>query len=224
MKSFFLSLFIIFGVESFAQTQETTISNFNPSGKIYNKHTGEKISDREFGEFIRNNPRVSFEFIINKYGEVEKYLLDMTTRTSVKSSGSNQVQPGEEFPEFVFNTVEGRELASKDLLGNWILVRFELTTNMVSKSSYLEFDQKISQSNNEVELEVISCFKDSKTAINNFFDSSLTNIHLVADAQNFNLKYDIIRWPTNVLIDPQGKVVKYFFRLDEIDLDSLNMN
>jgi len=224
MKSFNITLLltILICFEAFSQTtREISVSSFDPSGKIYNKHTGEKISDEEFAHYIKNNPRVSFENEVNKYGDIEKYFLDTTRRSSVRISVENQTKLGEELPEFVFKSIEQTKIISSDLKGQWVLLRFELLLKMVDSLSLVEFDKQITMASHKDDILMLICFIESKSEIVKKLNVDVSNIHIIPDARNFHTRYSIAQMPTTILLDPDGKVAKYYYADDKIDINTI---
>ncbi len=204
--------------DSTAVSTQKTKRTFDPSGKIYNKHTGKKISDQEFAKYIQNDPRVSFEEVVNEYGEVEKYLLDTTTRQGHRLTEANQPKTDNTFPKFVFESIDGETLSSTALLGKWVLLRFEVFLPMIHRPSIAALDQQISDAPNRDDIAAISCFLESKSELRKQLNLDLENIRVVADAQLFHSRYNITRMPTTILIDPEGKLVRYYYADDKIDL------
>lgn len=222
---FTLLLFVVITFESVSQTTvEKSVTTFDPSGRIYNKFTGKKISDDEFADFIKNNPRVSFENVVNKYGEVEKYLLDTTRRNSGRISKENQTKLSEELPEFVFKSIENKEIISSELEGKWVLLRFEIFLKMVDSLSIVEFDKQISKANDKEDILMIICFMESKSEIISKLNTDVSNIYVIPDAKNFHNRYSIAQMPTTILLDPDGRVVRYYYSGDKIDINTLTEN
>jgi hypothetical protein len=223
MKTLLLAplLFIVINFTTFSQTVETVKSNFDPSGRIFDKKTGEKISDEQFSEFIKNDPRVSLEPVVNKYGNVDKYLLDTSTRTIKKRESGNQTKPGEQLPEFVFKSIDEVIVNSSELNGKWILLKFEIFLKMVDSLSLVKLDEEIKSLDKQDDLVVISCFMEGKSEIVKKLNTNVSNIHIIPNARNFHIRYNIVRMPTIILLDPDGNVVRYYYSNHELDLSTI---
>jgi hypothetical protein len=221
------NLLMVISISVFSQVSmvKTNSFAFDPGGKIYNKHTGKKIGDEEFLRFIQVNPKVNFEYEINKYGRVEKYLLDTANRNSRIDYKMEEIGSEEVFPEFVFQTLGGAKLKSSELLGHWVILRFENFLKMDSLS-IKAFDQLMSRSQKKDNVYAISCFQEPKEEIIKRLEiSSNTNVHIVPESYFFFIRYKIAliptKLPTTIILDPKGKVFKYYYGLDKIDLNFL---
>lgn len=224
MRAIVISMIILFGWSHLAGQSVSHKVSFDPSGKIYNKHTGKKVSDEEFSKYITDNPRVSFEHEIDKYGEVARYLLDTTTREVAPRTEEDQTKPGEPLPEFVFTSMTGETVASEELKGQWIVLKFEIFLPMLDVAALKQLDTKIESMSNKEDFVMIDCFIETADEINSKIDGVLNNIFLVSDAMNFQLRYSIVRYPQIILIDPQGIVVGYYSKESEIDWSGLTVN
>jgi peroxiredoxin len=221
MKPFILLILLTISLNALSQTPKRFIKSFDPSGKLYNKHTGEKISDAAFNEYIKDNPRVTFDYEIDKFGEVSKYLLDTTSRTAARINSENKVAVGNKFPEFVFRSIDEKLIASAALKGQWVILKFELFLQMADTQSYEEFNQKLTDLGDQHEIVTIICLMESESQVREAVSTDLSNIHLIPDASNFHIRYGISSTPSLILINPEGKVVDYYRKWSEIDLKNL---
>lgn len=218
-------LFIILSTsETFSQVTRTTTSTSRISGKVYHKITNDKIRDKELNDIIQQHPGIVFEKVINKYGEIEKFLYDpdnILVGRQRDRSEDKQIKIGELFPEFVFRTTNKEVIASKDLTDTWVLIRFELFAGMRNKNQLLKLDNQIKDLESNQKLVPIICFPDSEKKIRDEIDHDKSIFKLVGDARNFHEKFNIVTLPTTILLDQNLRVFGYFFNGDKIDLKAL---
>ncbi len=191
---------------------------------VYNKKTGEKLNQREIQELIEANPGMVFEKEFDKYGEVNRLYFHpdsiITGRHSTRNP-ENMTKVGEVFPPFVFRTVDGRKIDSEKLLGEWIMVRFEVFARMTKKEPIADLSLQLDQMK-DTPVHAILVYADNfKNVRDEFQDGSNGKFSLVSDASNFQERYSITISPTTVIIDPEGRVFKYIGPNEKVDLTEL---
>ncbi len=234
MKIFIITIILtLLTIELYSQSPEViTITNKGSlNGKVYNKVTGEKLSDEELVEVLQKHPNIIFEKVINEYGEISNFYFDPNnikndtgSRTIIRRSAENQVKEGESFPDFIFKTIEKETIKSKNLKGTWILLRFELFARFTNKPLILDLSNQLKDLEEDYKIIPIICFADSEQNIKNELDIADLVFRLVADGSNFHEKYSIIKFPTTIIIDDQGRVYKYFFNNENIDFSGIWQN
>lgn len=220
---FSFSISLAFG--QVQQPRASTMNSENLTNKVFNKKTGKKLSEPELAELFTKYPTIVLENFYDKYGKLEKAYFDpdnILVGRQVTRNKDNQIKVGEVFPSFVLKTIEG-DLLDKDLLlGNWIFIRFELLGRFLNKEDVQVLNQEIERIKAKKDIIGIICFADSnKEALVNL-NNEFQFLKIVPDGQNFHKKYSITSFPTSVLIDPDGKVAKYYFQGDKLDLELLN--
>lgn len=225
MKTILFLLLFTFSHTIFAQI--TTSSSVKVSGNVYNKLTGQKLTEEEINYLIEDHPGIVFEREYNKYGLLEKLLFDpnniLTGKVMIRNE-ENQIKSGELFPEFVFKTIDGEKVESKKIQDSWVLLRFELLSKMVNQEEITSLEKQIVEFNLTNKLTAVILFADTKTNIKQNVKPIDSIFKLVADGRNFQEMYNIIKFPTTILIDKNGVVHGYYFRNEKIEFNKLKTN
>lgn len=219
-----LLFLLVFAFSHNITAQVTTSSTVRVTGNVYNKQTGQKLTEKETNNLIEQYPGIVFEHVYNKYGTLVKLLFDpnkIDTGRAMYRSEENQIKPGEPFSEFVFKTVDGERISSEKLHGSWILLRFELFTKMMNEEEIALREEQIDRFCLSDKMTAIICFADTKTNVIQAFKSKKMNSKLISDGRNFQERYNIIKFPTTILIGKDGVVYKYYFASDKIDFNEL---
>jgi hypothetical protein len=218
-------IFVLSFSNSFGQiTQVTTITiqKEDITNQVYNKKTEEKLSETELVELFKKHPSIVLEKIYDKFGNLEKAYFDpnnIVTGRLPRRSEEDLVKVGEIFPPFVFMTTDG-DIIDKDLLlGKWILIRFDLFGHLLNKEDLKLTNQEIKRFKQNRKIEGIIVLIDSNEEELQKLAEEFKSYKIIANGQNFHNKYSIFRFPTTVLIDPTGRVSKYFFSDEKIDLN-----
>lgn len=169
------------------------------------------------------NPEIRFEHVINKYGKIDRYYYNPNNILTEfpNRDKSQQIKEGQLFPEFVFKTIDNEIIDSEKQRGKWVLIRFELFTRFMNKGSIEKLNNQINKLEESKDLISIICLADNKQNIKNEMALIDSNFKLVDGGRNFHEKFNIVGFPTTLLLDKQGRVYKYFYNRDEIDLEAL---
>ena len=206
---------------SIAQTHSNTFRQQISGITKYNKATGEIIKDTDLPALIESNKIIVFEPVIDKYGEVESFLVDLTrTHRRLERDTCLRVSKGEEFPAFVCQTVDKKKIDSEELRGKYVLLQFQLSCVVpFFKLKIIDkFNKLVNELQQENEIHSIVLFESSKDEILENIDVSKYTPEFVADSRNFSVRYQIITYPSVVLIDPEGKLLGYY---DAFEIDKL---
>ena len=225
MKALLFLLLFTFTHNSLAQI--STTRKIKVSGNVYNKQTGQKLTEEETIDLLEKYPEIIFEHVYNKYGVVEKLLFDPNNIVTGKitfRNEENQIKPGELFPEYVFKTIDGEKITNKKLYGSWVLLRFELFAKMINQQKITSLEKQIIEFNLSNKLTAIIIFADTKNNIKQYLGSKGSIFKLVPDGINFQEMYSIIQFPTSILIDKNGVVYKYYTGNEKIDFSNLKKN
>ncbi len=217
-----LILFVL-GNHAFSQVAGKTYKQRISGQKIYNKDTGERISDEELQELIKINPNIMLEPCINKYGKVESFEVDpKRTSRALQRDVSMRSQKGEQFPPFVMKTIEDVVLDLEKLNGKNVLVQFQLsfTLPFFRESTLAEFSNLCSQLKSTTDIEAIVVTESSKQELLNSIEPEKYEVNIVPNGRNFSQKYLVVDFPTIVLIDSNGKLVGYYNQTETAMLKS----
>ncbi len=191
------------------------------NAKIYNKVTGERISEEQLMEIVRERGSTHLDKEYNKFGQATKaYYHPDSAHLRIRNRDIHkQIQPGKELPEFVFTLVDGEKLRSKKLRGKWVLLKFDLVVQFLDYPDYEALAAQVDALDEKYPLVAVTCLGDNEENIRNRIGDKYDPILWLGEGTGFQEKYFISRLPTTVLIDPQGKVVKYFRYHEKMDLE-----
>ena len=222
----FFAVLITFG-------QEKTVSRkFKTSriekidfSKIYNKKTGKKIKKKKYITLKKNNPNLQLERIIGVNGEIVKYLLDLSIiNNSPRNYRTKPIIKGELFPNFIAKTINKRIIELNSQKGKVVILRFELEANSFrfKKKEIKQLDNLINKIKRKKEkVKAIIFFASNELDIKQGFDLQNSNFEIIPNSYNFQEKFSIIRFPTTIIIDKNGKLIDYYNYMDEINLTHL---
>lgn len=215
----FITLIFITALYANAFSQFVSSNRLNTSkDKIYNKITGKQLSNEELIQIITKNPHVSFDREINKYGKIDYYVYDPNKKESNYDRDiSKRPKNGEEFPPFVMKSIDNKTIDSEKLIGKNILLQFQLDFNkpFFNYKALDDANALIKELQNAIELTSIVITRGSTEDIIKEIDTAAYQMAFVSDAQNFNLKYIIINFPSFILVDKNGHLVSYY-KSDEL--------
>lgn len=228
MKILFFSILLsLSSIGVYAQSTEivSTAINVSLSGKVFNKVSGEQLSDEEISELFKKYPNIILESSIDKYGRYTEYYFDPNDirfqKFTKARSEDAQVGLNKSLPEFVFKSIDDEVISSENLKGSWILLRFDLFSRFANVSEIMDLDKQIKQLNAEISIVPIIVLADSEQNIKNSFSQYNWTFKLVGNGRNFHEKYNIIQFPTTLILDDSGRVYRYYFMGDKIDIDAL---
>lgn len=220
-----LAISFIMGNAVYSQNQQnkktyiTTTTEVFDFSKVYNKATGEKIRDSDVKRMIQDNPKLNLDREYDAEGKVLRYLYDPNDQNrSSKVVVGTKISEGSEFPNFKLTTIDGKESELNKLQGKLVILRFELGASdfRFKKNEIAEFDKQINALKNKENVEAIIIFQCAEDEIRKGFDLKDSNFKLVADGFNFIIKYGIRHFPSTLLIDQNGKLIKdYIFSESE---------
>jgi hypothetical protein len=221
MKTIRIFLLIFFlGFIANAQEKKTmvrTTRSGDLEGKVFNKITGEVITNMQLMGLLKEKPGLKMESFYDKYGDLEKSLYDPNNPCKDYSKDPNKrPKIGESFPEFVFKTIDEEEFSSEDLKGNWVLIHFYPITRFINKERWKKLSLDLQKARESFEIVCFGVFAYDDDLIEPVGEFK-QEIRLVNNGNGFYSKYHIIEIPTTVLINPEGIIVKYFYESDPID-------
>jgi peroxiredoxin len=130
------------------------------------------------------------------------------------------IQPGEIAPDFVSSRPDGSELALSDLRGNYVLVSFWAGWSQLSREENRMLKQAISTFR-EYPFKILQVSLDEDK---NVWTSAIREDELEGEQVSDLLRWDspvaslyqVEKIPSNVLVDPSGKVVETDLLGDEL--------
>lgn len=227
-QKFILLIMLFLSIQMFPQKTISTqrevkrIDTEFSIDKLYNKKTGEKISNEEFLKLIRKNPNLPLERVYDNSGNVIKYLYDPENLNSTILKSSSNKTPGnhEKFPNLIFTSIDGETIKLEDLRGKMVILRMEMQADSFrfKKHEIEELDKAINQTKRKSEIEAIIIFRTSKQEVKRGFDLKDSNFKLIPNGANYQDKLNIRTFPSTIIIDKEGRLIKVFKSSKTIDL------
>ncbi len=224
-----LAISFIIGTAAYGQNQQIGKSytrsfvdkDFSPD-KVYNKATGAKVSERDYRKILEENPRLYLEREIDEEGNVIRYLYDPNKPTvSDKPNLMTNIPEKGSVPNFKLTAIDGKKIELANLQGKLVILRFEQGAGDLrfKKNEIADLDKKINSLKNKENVEAIILFECPEEEVRKGFDLKDSNFKLIADGRNFSFKYDVHFYPTTLLIDQNGKLIKVYFNSEDINLE-----
>lgn len=206
---------------SFSQTKELrayTSPSTELSGKLFNTQTGKFFSDEDIQKLKVDIPNFRYEPVYEVAGKVEKYLFDPNEpQKIVRRNPALQPKVGESFPEFVFQTVKGKELTSASLNGKWTLLYFKNSLSTLNQAQFEKLLSDLVEVSKEEKIEAIAIF-----AYDEPIETLLENrpIDGVKNGNGFFQRFHLTSMPTVFLINPEGQTTAKFEGIKPIEFRS----
>ena len=147
----------------------------------------------------------------DKYGEVDHFEFDPDQKGDRVSmiDTSLRVHPGEPFPPFAMRSEKKITWDSEDLKGKHIVIYFAGFTRapLFMEKQFKEFQEIIKNDTKSSETAVIVVSVENETVGNPVIEQS--GFVFIPDGGNFTKKYQVKSFPTIIVIDKNGKLVRY---------------
>lgn len=185
------------------------------SKNLYNKQTGALHTEEDIQKLRVEIPNFRYEPVYDVSGKIEKYLFDpQDPHKVIRRNPELQPKPGEKFPDFIFQTVNQKEVTNASLKGKWAILYFK---NSVQTLNTPQFDQLISDINqvsDRFDIEALAIF-----AYDEPIEPLLESRHLdgVKNGNGFFQRFHLIAMPTVFLINPEGIVEAKFEGIAPVD-------
>lgn len=200
-----------------------SIGEFDPD-IVYDKNTGEKISQNKVIKLLRENPNQPLEEVYDKAGRIERYLYDKNNHATVTVPDRNAMaKKGEVFPEFLFRTSTGRQIDSEELTGKITLLRFmgHAEDYTLKMEEIKELNEKIKSSPHKEKIEAFILFGNDIKSIEKIFTLKDSNFEIIPDADNFHKKFNVSRMPVTLVLEPDLTVEDWYTYSEDINLEKI---
>lgn len=191
---------------------------------LFNKYTGEKISDKDFEKMVEENPSIMLIPQINELGVIWSFNADPKNKSLIAFRDTSlRVKPTEEFLPFKMKTMDGERLDSDNLKGKNILIHCQLYLKppLFVEKSFNEISEIVKSKSESGDIIFIVLTESDKHDINDGFEKICENVKIVPDSRNFMIRYLINSYPSNILIDKNGDLVSYYesFEFEKLKKD-----
>lgn len=228
-----ITVIFLFALLSFSLAAQNTIkrkpfvahTQKMESVKILLKSTGKEMTEKEQQDaYIKHGSYINLEPVIDERGNIIHYIFDpeKPVHKGPKEIKEMNVSIGEKFPNFILTTTDNEVINLQELKGKTVLIRFELNTISLNVPSedISTIDKELKSLSSELtnNLEAIAIFGSSQEEIKKELKDSYTNFKLIPDGWNFFRKYSVYRFPTTIIIDKNGILVKQFSATEKLNL------
>ncbi|MCK9414126.1 MAG: TlpA family protein disulfide reductase [Prolixibacteraceae bacterium] len=196
-------------------------SNFiaiDDSSKIISK--GEFLKKLTSGDFIPL--KLISEDSISRY---KLFKLDQTSDADIRSTIKNTSyseylhfkMEGKNFPKFNFKDINGIEFNNENTKGKIVIVKCWFIACHACVAEFPELNELVLKYPNRNDILFISLALDSKEKLNQFLSQKKFNYAVVSDQEQFiNNELGIRSYPTHLIVDRSGKIIKVVSRAGEM--------
>ena len=221
-KNLFLTNLLIFACSYFAVAQDSTKNKFVPRKSI--KITKETVVKDSSGQILPyavwsalkntgeyyikpidiNNENTSFILYKLSEKDIQRNLISIDKMP--KPAESKFFKTGESFTKIKTNDMYGNKINTKNLKGKIIAVNYWYTTCLPCISEIPELNKIADKYKNDSNVVFISIAKDDKNTIEQFLKLHPFKYAIIDDGSFITSENNINSFPTNVVVDQNGKV------------------
>lgn len=145
-------------------------------------------------------------FILYKFSEKEKQRNLASIDKMPKPAESKFFKTGERFSKIQTNDIHGNKINTKNLRGKIIAVNYWYATCVPCISEIPELNKIADKYKNDSNVVFISIAKDDKNTIEQFLKLHPFKYAIIDDGSFITSENNISSFPTNVVVDQNGKV------------------
>ena len=145
-------------------------------------------------------------FILYKLSEKEKQRNLINIDKMPKPAESKFFKTGEPFSKIKTNDMHGNKINTKNLKGKIIAVNYWYATCVPCTSEIPELNKIVEKYKNDSNVVFISIAKDDRNTIENFLKLHPFKYAIIDDGSFITSENNINSYPTNVVVDQNGKV------------------
>lgn len=148
-----------------------------------------------------NDPNTAFFIIRLSDEEYEKRIASLP-----KPRESSNFQTGAKFSYFKTSDIDGNKLSSKNLKGKILVLNYWFINCPPCRMEIPELNKLTEQYKNDSSVVFVAVALDEKYDLKKFLKTSPFKYTIVDDGRNVAREYNINSYPTNVIIDQEGKI------------------
>lgn len=115
-------------------------------------------------------------------------------------------------PDFELLNLSGKQYTKQSLLGKVTVLNFWFTTSPACTTDILDLDPLVKKYSDNNDCIWIAAALDNKTNLSRFLRGKNWNFEFAANQKSLALKFGILTYPTYLIIDQQGNIVKAIIR------------
>ena len=144
------------------------------------------------------------EFLITALTEAE---LDTRYSKMTRPVKSENFTDGQKISSFATNDIDGKKLKLKDLLGKTVVLNFWFIGCPPCRMEMPALNKLTEKYKNDPNVVFIAIALDDERSLRDFLKTSRFGYHVVSDGRDYANLYRIHLYPTNLVLDKEGKVV-----------------
>lgn len=185
------------------QLTETSIVKDTTGTEIPYALWSQLMTTGRFSIKPENPGKENTAFIIIRMSEddYEKKMMTMP-----KPRESNYFKTGSKFASFKTSDINGNKINTKTLTNKIIVLNFWFINCPPCRKEIPELNKLVQQYNKDTSVVFIAIALDDKQSLQDFLKTIPFNYTIVDDGRYIADQYSIQAYPTNIIIDPEGKV------------------
>lgn len=197
------------------------------------------ISKRDFLKKLNSGDYIPLKLISDD--SISRYKLfkldqtsDSTIRNTIKDTSYSEYRyfnmEGKTFPEFTFKDLNGVEYNNTNTKGKIVIIKCWFIACQACVAEFPELNELVLKFQNRNDIVFISLALDTKEKLEQFISQKTFNYAVVASQKLFlNNELGIRSYPTHLIIDKSGRIVKVVNRANQMilalkDLEYHNTN
>lgn len=164
------------------------------------------ISTDKFNQLLAEGLYLS-ERIENVDGSEEVYLI------SIKEHAKKL--EAQLLPNFEIQNLSGKKYTKQSLIGKVTILSFWFTTSRVCATDILDLNKLAKKYSTNKDCIWLAAALDNPADLSRFLRGNDWNFEFAADQEDLALKFGVLTYPTHLIIDQQGTIVKAIIRHSE---------
>lgn len=152
---------------------------------------------------VKKNEKLSDEFIIYRLSD-EEYVKNFESMPKPKES--DYFRTGKNFTHFKTTDINGKKINTKDLAGKIIVLNFWFINCPPCRMEMPELNKIVDAYRSDSSIVFIAVALDRKGDLEDFLKETKFKYNIVDNGRYVADQYSIRSYPTNVIVDPEGKV------------------
>jgi thiol-disulfide isomerase/thioredoxin len=143
-------------------------------------------------------------FRIKKMGDVEREKFFSQTR---KPEETSYFKTGKQFPFFKGMDMNEKPIDTKQLAGKVLVINFWFINCLPCRKEMPALNKLVSKYAKDSSIIFIAIARDKKPEIETFLKTTSLDYRIICDGENLVQKYGIEHFPTNLVINREGKII-----------------
>lgn len=232
-RVFFILLLCVFcAVESYSQEGPPPGAIMIDEKTVFKNESGELITFEQFNELmssgewglspVNDKDGTLLYLQLHKASEEEKKM--MAEMSGMNALEQNQ-NVGQQIPDFKMEDLDGNKITSENTKGKVLVLNFWFTTCKPCLMEIPELNEVYEKYKSNPEVVFASITFSSEKEVEQLLKKYPLDYPKVVDAEKICKEFDIKSYPTNIIIDKNGKISQYinggFPQIGDVISDSI---